>query len=111
MQPNAAPTDRALGRVRVIGLVEAEIVGTPRTSRRSEWNSVEGRLQPPLVVRVRAGQGDRDGYAATVGEDVSLGAKFRAISWIGSCEAPPLGAFTEALSREAQAHSMPRSLS
>jgi len=108
---NPAATNRVLDVIPVVGLVETKVVGTPRPPRRPEWNRVEGRFEPPLIVRVRARQSDGDGDAPTVGEDVSFAAKLCAISWIGSCEAPPFGAFTEALSREAQAHSMPRSWS
>ena len=104
-------TDFALGVVPVVALVETEIAGATWPARRSDRNGVEGGLQPLLVVRVRAGQRYRDRYAAPVGKNVSLGAKLCAISRIGSCDVPPLGALTETLSREAQAHSMPRSSS
>lgn len=108
---NPAATYCVLDVVPVVRLVETKVEGTPWPPWCPERNRVEGGFEPPLIVRVRAGQRDGDGDATPVGEDVALAAKFRAISWIGSCEAPPLGAFTEALSREAQAHSMPRSWS
>ena len=47
-------------------------------------------------------QRDCDGNAATVGEDVAFRAKLSTICRIGTGKAPPLGAFTEALSREHQ---------
>lgn len=111
MRLDATSTDFALRVAPVVGLVKTEILRTPRSSRRPNGNGVERGFHAPFVVSVRAGQGDGDRYAASVGENVALGAKLRAISRIGSCKAPPLGAFTVALSREAQAHSMPRSSS
>ena len=96
---DAATTDFVLGVCPVVRFVETQIVGTTRSSSTAKWNRVEGRFEPPLVVRVRATQRDGDGYAATVGEDMSLGPKLRAISRIGSCKAPPLGAVMEAISR------------
>lgn len=97
--------------VPVVALIETEIAGTSGSATRAEWNCVEGRRHREFVVPVRGGQCDCDRHAAAVGENVSLCSKLRAISWIGSCEVPPFGAFTETLSREAQAHSMPRSSS
>lgn len=108
---DSATTDFVLGVRPVVSLVEAEILGTAWSTRGSERNCIESRFHAPLVVRIGPAQGDSDGHAASVGEDVSFGAKLRAISRIGSCKPPPLGALMEALSREAQAHSMPRSSS
>jgi hypothetical protein len=108
MQPDTTAGDLALGIVVVIAFVEAEVPWSTRTTWRTERNSVERFAREPLVVDVGAGQRDCDGDAATVGEDVALRAKLSTICRIGTGEAPPLGAFTEALSREHQFQSIPR---
>lgn len=108
MQLNTAACDLARGIVVVIAFVEAEVPWSTRATRRAEWNGVEGFAREPLVVDIGAGQRDCDGDAATVGEDVAFRAKLSTICRIGTGEAPPLGAFTEALSREHQSQSIPR---
>ena len=108
MQLNSSSLNAAHDVRRVVRLVEAEVVRPTWAARAVQLNRVEGRLEAPSVVRVRRRQNDGERYAASVGENVSLGAKLCAISRIGSGELPPFGAFTEALSREAQAHSTPR---
>lgn len=108
MQSDTAARDLARGIVVVIAFVEAEVPRSTRSARRTERNSVECFAREPLVVDVGAGQRDGDGDAATVGEDVTFRAKLSTICRIGTGEAPPLGAFTEALSREHQFQSIPR---
>lgn len=108
MQPDTTARDLARGIVVVIAFVEAEVSWSTRTTWRTERNSVECFARNPLVVDISAGQRDCDGDAATVGEDVAFRAKLSTICRIGTGEAPPLGAFTEALSREHQFQSIPR---
>jgi hypothetical protein len=98
-----------LGVVVVVALVEAEIPRPPRTAWRLNGDCVERRADHPLVVNVRSGQGDREGNAATVGQDMALAAQLRAIGRVGASEFPPFGAFTMALSSEAQSQSIPLS--
>ncbi len=108
VQADTATRDLEGGVVVVVSFVEAEIPRATRAARCTERNSVERLRGDPLVVDVGAGQRDSDGDTAPVGEDVALRAKLSTICRIGSGEAPPLGAFTEALSREHQFQSMPR---
>lgn len=108
MQPDASTSDLARGVVVVVPFVETEIAWSTWTSRRTQWNGVERLPSKPLVVHVGAGQRDGDGDAAPVGEHVPLRAKLSTICRIGPGEAPPFGAFTEALSREHQFQSIPR---
>ena len=111
MQADAAASDLARRIVVVVALIEAEVHGSTRAARRSEGDGIERLSRNPLVVDVGAGQDDGDWDSASVGEDVSLRAKLSTIGRIGTGEAPPLGAFTEALSREHQVQSIPRSSS
>jgi hypothetical protein len=108
MEPDTTAGDLALGVVVVIAFVEAEVPWSTRTTWRTERNSIECFACEPLVMDVGAGQRDCEGDAATVGEDVAFRAKLSTICRIGTGEAPPLGAFTEALSREHQFQSIPR---
>ncbi len=109
MQPDTTAGDLARGIVVVIAFVEAEVPWPTRTARRTQRNSVECFAREPLVVDVGAGQRDCDGDAATVGEDVAFRAKLSTICRIGTSEAPPFGAFTEAL-RSHEAYSLRRRL-
>jgi hypothetical protein len=108
VQLDSAARDLACGIVVVVPFVEAEIPRSAWTARCMEWNSVERLPGKPLVVDVGAGQRDSDGNTTPVGQDVAFRAKFSTICRIGPGEAPPLGAFTEALSREHQFQSIPR---
>lgn len=92
----------------VVPLVEAQVHGPARTSRRTDEDRIERGTHHPLVVHVRRRQSDCDRNTSAVGQNVALAAKFCAIGGIRAGELPPLGAFTVALSREAHAQSMPR---
>jgi len=111
MQTDPTACHLPRGVVVIVSFVEAKIARTTRTTRSADGNLVERLPGEPLVVDVGAGQRDGDGDAAPVGEDVALRAKLSTICRIGSGKAPPLGAFTEALSREHQFQSIPRSWS
>jgi hypothetical protein len=108
VEPNAAASDGARRVVVVVAFVEAKITWPTRTPRRPERHGVERFAGQPLVVDVGASQRDCDRDAAAVGEDVAFRAKLSTICRIGAGKAPPLGAFTEALSREHQFQSIPR---
>jgi len=96
-----------LGFLVVVALVETDVLGTPRSTRSADIHGVQGLTHHVHVVDVGAGQCDGQRNALTIYEDVALGAELCAIGRIGSRELPPLGAFTLALSRDAQSHSMP----
>lgn len=108
---NAAATYFALGVRVVVALVEAQVAWPARSARCTQWNRVERRAGQPLVVDVGAGERHADGHATLIGQDVTLGAELAPIGRIGAGMIPPLGAFTEALSSEAQSHAIPRSSS
>jgi len=91
----------------VVALVEAEVVWATATVLSTEDDRIERLADHAHVGDVRSGQRDAEGNAATVGQDVALGAELGAIGRIGPGELPPFGAFTEALSREAHAQSIP----
>ena len=76
-------------------------------STREERNRVERFADHVHVVHVGAGQRDGKRDALPVGQDVPFGAEFCAIGRAGAREVPPFGAFTLALSIDAQSHSMP----
>jgi hypothetical protein len=92
----------------VVSLIETEMRRPTRTARCSERHGVQCRASHPLVMNVRAGQRDCNRDSSSIREHVPFRAKLSAISRIGPGECPPLGAFTVALSSEAQAQSMPR---
>ena len=108
VQADPAAGDFARGVVVVVAFVEAEVSWSTGTTRRAQRHRVERLPGEPFIVDVGAGQRDGDGNAAPVGEHVPLRAKLSTICRIGSGEAPPFGAFTEALSREHQVQSIPR---
>ena len=105
---DAAHADSGLRVIVVVALVETEVLGSTGAAGRGDDHGIERFADHPLVVDVCAGQRDADRDAATVGQDVAFRSEFSSIGRIGPSEAPPLGAFTEALSSEAQAQSMPR---
>ena len=92
----------------VVALVEAEEQRPTRAARRAHDHRVKRLGDEPLVVDVGARDlgGQRD--ASPVRQDVAFDAAFRAIRRVRASEAPPLGAFTMALSSEDQFHWMPR---
>ena len=92
----------------VVALVEADVARATRPTRRAQRYCVEGLRNHPLVVDVRTGKRNCQRNTASVGQDVALGAELGTIGRIGTCEVPPFGAFTEALSREDQVQSIPR---
>ena len=108
---DAARHNSSLRVVIVVALVEAEILRATRTARRADNHQIERLANHPLIVHVRAGQRDPEHDTAPVRDDVAFRSQLSTIGRIGTRELPPLGAFTEALSSEAQAHSMPRSSS
>lgn len=93
----------------VVALVQTQMPGSPRPSRRFYQNGVQGSADHPLVVNVCSGQGDGERDAAAVGQNMSLAAELGPIGRIGTRELPPLGALTMALSSEAQSQSIPLS--
>ena len=95
----------------VVPLVQAQVLGTPRTTRRLQDDSVEHLRHHPLVVDVRSGDDHRQRNAATVREDVTFHAELRAVRRVRPRVAPPFGALAMALSSEAKSHWMPRRLS
>jgi hypothetical protein len=91
----------------VVAFVEADVLGTPRPARRADVHGVQGLAHHVHVMDVGAGQSDGQRNALTIYENVTLGAELCAIGRVGPGELPPFGAFTLALSRDAQSHSIP----
>ena len=111
VRTDSPSTNFALGVGVVVALVETEVARTSYPASGVQRNRIERGRGHPLVVNVGARQRDGDRDATPVGEHVTFGTKFAAVGRIWPREVPPLGAFTEALSREAQVQSMPRSAS
>jgi hypothetical protein len=111
MRLDATTSNLSFGVGVVVALVKTEVTGTPRPPSCWKRHSVKSGTGKPFVVDVGAGQSDRDRDAALVGQDVTLGAELAAIGRVRPREVPPLGAFTEALSREAHSQPIPRSSS
>jgi hypothetical protein len=101
----------AFALVIVVSLVQAKVLWTTRASRCADYNGVERRADHMHVVHVGAREGHRDRDATTVGQYAPFRAEFGAIGRIGPGKVPPFGAFTLALSSDAQASSTPRSWS
>ena len=99
------------GRLRVfvvVPLVQAEVFGSARATRRAKNDSVERLAHEPFVVDVSAGDLGGQRNAAAVGQDLAFDAAFRAIRGIRAREVPPFGALAMALSSEDHFHWMPR---
>src|SRR5689334_14868012 len=108
MRLDAATAHLTFGIGVVVAFVETQMRGPSRPTRRMQRNRIERGAGHPFVVLV--GPSDRDGErdSSPVGQDVALGAELATIGRVGTGEVPPLGAFTEALSSEAQSQAMPR---
>lgn len=108
---DAARANSSLCVVIIVPLVEAEVLRTTGPAGRADNHRIERIANHPFVVNICAGQRDAEHDTAPVRDDMAFRAQLSTIGRIGPRELPPLGAFTEALSSEAQAHSMPRSSS
>lgn len=95
----------------VVAFVQAQIVWTSRSARRSNHDRVEYISNHPFVVYV--GSGDQRGQRnpSSVGENVTFHPEFRAVRRVRPRVAPPFGALAMALSSEAKSHLIPRRLS
>ena len=104
------PTQAKGGRdVRVVvALVEAQVLGSPRSTWATHDDGVEHFADHAGVRNVRAGDERGERNAATVGQDVPLYPAFRAVRRVWASEVPPFGAFTEALSSEVHFNAAPR---
>jgi hypothetical protein len=107
VRSHVAIPDLLLGVAVVVPLVQAQVVGTTRTSRAAEDDCVERGAGHPLVVNVRRRQFDADRNATPVGQDMAFCAEFCAIGGTGAGVVPPFGAFTVALSSEHHLRSTP----
>jgi hypothetical protein len=103
-----AGADGGLGVRVVVSLVETEVLGTARATRRAEDHRVEHLAHEPLVVDVGASDFCGQRNAPSVGQNVAFDATFRAVGRVGAREVPPFGAFTMALSSDDHFHWMPR---
>lgn len=103
-----AGADGGLGVRVVASLVETEVLGTARATRRAEDHGVEHLAHEPLVVDVGASDFCGQRNAPSVGQNVAFDATFRAVGRVGAREVPPFGAFTMALSSDDHFHWMPR---
>lgn len=97
----------SLGFGVVVSFVETDVLGTPAPTWTKEGNRVQGLAHHVHVVDVGTGERDRQRDTLAVGQNVTFCAEFSTIGWIGAGEVPPFGAFTLALSNDAQSHSMP----
>src|SRR5262249_4066852 len=91
----------------VVSLIEADVVGSATTTSLGNHDSIERLASHGHVMDVGTGQRHAERDAVSVGEHMALGTEFRTIGRIGPGEFPPFGAFTDALSRDAHAQSMP----
>lgn len=107
---DATDPDLAFGVGVVVALVKAEVVWTSATAP-ADRHGVQRLAYHPLVVDVGAAERHPKRDAASVGDDVTLDPALGTIRRVGTREVPPFGAFTMALSSEAQSQAMPRSSS
>lgn len=105
--PHAARSGLLLGLLVVVALVETDVLGPAWPSRAVNIHSVERLADHVHVVNVGAGESNGEGNSLSVYEYVAFGAELGTIGWIGPGEVPPFGAFTLALSRDVQSHSIP----
>lgn len=105
---DAARSDGHLDIRVVVALVEAQMLRTPWATGCAHDNCIERVSDKPLVVDVRARDLGREWYAPTIRKNVPLHPSFGAICRVRTCEIPPLGALTIALSSEPHLHWIPR---
>jgi len=91
----------------VVSLVEAEIVRHSPSIGSAQDDRVERTSDHVHVMDVGARQRDAERNTSSIRQYMAFRAEFRAIRGVGPSEPPPFGAFTETLSREAHAQSMP----
>ena len=104
VRDDAAPPHRRLGIGVVIPFVETQVRRPARASGRAHDDVIEHLADLPLVVHVRAGDARGDGHPPPVGQNVPFHAAFRAVRRVRPGGAPPLGAFTVALSNDVHVH-------
>lgn len=104
---NAALPQIPFGLGVVVPLVEAQVLGSPRSSWRAKDDGVECLADHVQVGDVGGRQGGRQRNAAGVGQNVALGAELSTVTRTRARVLPPFGAFTMTLSREHQARSAP----
>lgn len=108
---DSADADGGFGVLVVVALVQAQVLGPSRTSRRLQRDRVEHRTDHPLVVHVRRRRSHGQRHSSSISEDVSFHAEFPSVRRIRPRVDRPFGAFAMALSSEAKSHLMPRRLS
>ena len=111
MRRDTARSDRSLDIRVVVALVEAQMLGTSRPTRTAENNRVERIGDEPFVVNVRARDHGSERNSAAICPHMALDAPLRAIGGVWTCQVPPFGALTIALSSDAHFHWIPRRLS
>lgn len=105
---DAAGPHGRLGIGIVVPVVEAEVTRSTWATWGPEDDGIEDSAYLPRVVAVR--RGDRGGQrdAPAVGQEMALDPAFGAVRGVRPRLGPPLGAFTMAVSSEAQRHWMRR---
>ena len=92
----------------IVALVQAEVLGAARATRRLEQHGVERALQAPFVVHVRRAQHGGQWDAAPVSQEVALGPLLRPVRGVRARGVPPFGALMSKASRADHFHWIPR---
>lgn len=108
VRTDSAQSDRWRDVRVVVPLIEAQVARTSRPTWATHDDGVEHLAEHRGVGHVRSADERSERHTATVRQNVSLYAAFRAIRRVRPREVPPFGAFTEALSSELHFHAMPR---
>src|SRR5580692_5992935 len=89
----SAPLSEALDGLAIIALVQAKVLGTPRSAARtSERYAGQSGFGEPLIVDIGTRDGDGQRYTATVSENRSLDPELTAIGGVFAGLFPPRAA-------------------
>lgn len=101
-------THRYVAVREVVTLIEAEVLGPARSTRRSEHHGIERGREHPLVVHIRSAHEGGERHPSRIGQEVTLRPALRPVGRVRARVIPPFGALTMNPSSAVHCHRMPR---